>query len=447
MDGNGGRVMDEIIHDLGEKSRFLRILWCDNGNMIRSKALRTNDTEISEATVGISRAQQGVPVVYDGVAPDAPLDPVGEVYLKADISTIRKLPYATGNSLAIGDMFVDGSPWEYCPRNYLKRMIKLVWEEGLEIKAAFENEFYLLNRQEPLKCTENTAFASTNSMNLNNDVIMEIVEDLEAQDLIVEQYYAESGPCQHEITLHYDDALNAADNQILFRETVRGVASKHDRVASFLPKLFYDHAGSGCHIHISLWKDGVNILHDADEIFELSQTAHHFIAGILEHQSSLMAITTPTPNSYRRILPSSWVGKYGCWGFDNREASIRVVRESDGKIKHFEFKTSDATSNPYLSLGSIICSGVHGIHEKLRLPDPVQLDPALLEEEERSKRNIKDLPSSLDHALNSLSCDEVILNSLGDGLSKAYIAVKTEENRYLKEFCLGKEVNLLLDKY
>lgn len=439
--------MDELLHDLGEKSRFLRILWCDNGNMIRSKALRLNKTDISEAVVGISRAQQGVPVVYDGVAPDAPLDPVGEVYLSADISTIRKLPYASGNSLAIGDMYVDGSPWEYCPRNYLKRMVKLVRKEGLEIKAAFENEFYLLNKEKPLEYDENTGFASTNSMNLNYDVIMEIVEDLEAQDLIVKQYYPESGPCQHEITVHYDDALSAADNQIIFRETVRAVALKHDKVASFLPKLFYDHAGSGCHIHMSLWKDGVNILQDVDELFELSPSAHHFIAGILEHQSSLMAITTPTPNSYRRILPSSWVGKYGCWGFDNREASIRVVRESDGSIKHFELKTSDATSNPYLSMGSIICSGVHGIHEKLQLPEPVQLDPAQLDEDERSKRNIKDLPSSLDHALNSLSNDEVLLNSMGDGLSRAYIAVKNEENNYLKELCLGKEVKLLLDKY
>ena len=435
------------MHDLGEKSRFLRILWCDNGNMIRSKALRLNESDISEAVVGISKAQQGVPIVYDGVAPDAPLDPVGEVYLHADISTIRKLPYATGNSLAIGDMYVNGSPWEYCPRNYLKRMLKLVRNEGLEIKAAFENEFYLLNQDEPLECPENTAFASTNSMNLNNEIIMDIVEDLEAQDLTVEQYYPESGPCQHEITVHYDDALRASDNQIIFRETVRAVALKHDKVASFLPKLFYDHAGSGCHIHFSLWRNGVNILHDPDEIFELSPSAHHFIAGILQHQSSLMAITTPTPNSYRRILPSSWVGKYGCWGFDNREASIRVVREPDGNIKHFEFKTSDATSNPYLSLGSIICAGVDGIHKKLQLPEPVQLDPALLEEDERFKRNIKDLPSSLDHSLNSLSNDEVILNSLGDGLSKAYIAVKKEENRYLKELCLGKEVRLLLDKY
>jgi glutamine synthetase len=439
--------MGEKLEDLGERSRFLRILWCDNANMIRSKALRLHDDVVSEFVVGISRAQQGVPVVYDGVAPGAPLDPVGEVYLKADSSTIRKLPYVSGNSMAIGDMYVNGSPWEFCPRNYLKKMLKLAYEEGIEIKASFENEFYLLNRDEPLKCHENTAFASTNSMNLNNDIVMEIVDDLEAQGLSVEQYYPESGSCQHEITVRYDDALQAADNQIIFRETVRAVAMKNDKVASFLPKLFSDQAGSGCHIHLSLWKDGVNILYDPAEKFELSKMGHHFIAGILKHQSSLMAITTPTPNSYRRILPSSWAGKYGCWGFDNREASVRVVREPDGNIKHFEFKTSDATSNPYISLGSIICSGVDGINEKLILPEPVQLDPAKLREDEKAEKSIKDLPPCLADALNSLSKDGVIINSLGEGLSKAYIAVKTEENHYLKDLDLENEVKLLLDKY
>jgi glutamine synthetase len=440
--------MGKQLEDLGERSRFLRILWIDNANMIRSKALRLKvDDDVSEAVVGISRAQQGVPVVYDGVVPGAPLDPVGEVYLKADNSTIRKVPYAPGNSLAIGDMYVDGSPWEFCPRNYLRKILNLARDEGLEIKASFENEFYLLNKDDPLNCSENTAFGSTNSMNLNNDVIMEIADYLESQGLSVEQYYSESGPCQHEITVHYDDAMKAADNQIIFRETVRGVALKHGMVASFLPKLFADHAGSGCHIHLSLWRDGVNILHDPDENFELGNTAHHFIAGILEHLSALMAITTPTPNSYRRILPSSWVGKYVCWGFDNREASVRVVKEPDGTIKHFEIKTSDATSNPYLSIGSIIFAGLNGIKKKLSLPEPVQLDPAKLEEDERLKLNIKDLPSCVDDAIKSLSKDEVLMNAMGDGLSKAYIAVKTEENNYLKNLSLEEEVNLLLDKY
>ncbi len=439
--------MGEHLKDFTGESKFLRILWCDNANLIRSKALRLNNDNITQAVVGISRAQQAVPVTYDGIAPDSKLDPVGEVYLIADNSSIKTLPYVPGNSVAIGDMFLNGREWDCCPRNYLKKMVDLFTEFDLEIKASFENEFYLLNKDHPLECPENSAFASTNSMNLNNDVIMEIVDNLEAQDLTVEQYYAESGPCQHEITVRYDDALRAADNQIIFRETVRGVAVKHDRIASFLPKIFPDHAGSGCHIHMSLWRNGKNILHDPNERWELGLEANYFIAGILEHLNSLMAVTTPITNSYRRILPSSWAGKCRCWGLDNREASLRVVREPDGKIKHFEFKTSDATSNPYLSLGSIIRAGIDGLDKKLALPDPVQSDPAKMGENEMKAKNITELPSNPNDAIEFLQIDDVIINSMGEELSNEYIAVKMEEYKILKDMTVDEEIELLLDKY
>lgn len=440
-------MMGEQITDFTGKSKFLRILWCDNANLIRSKALRLNNNEYLKAVVGISRAQQAVPVVYDGVAPDSDLDPVGEIYLKADSSTIKILPYSPGNAMAIGDMYLNGVPWDHCPRNYLKKMINLASNIGLEIKASFENEFYLLNMDEPLECPENTAFASTNSMNLNNEVIMEIVNSLEAQDLTVEQYYPESGPGQQEITVKYDDALQAADNQVIFRETVRGVASNHGMMASFLPKPFPDHAGSGCHIHMSLWVDGENILHDPQEKWEISKQANHFITGIVDHINSLMAITTPISNSYRRILPSSWAGKYKCWGLDNREASVRVVREPNGTIKHFEIKTSDATANPYLALGSIIRAGIDGIDKDIELPEPVQSDPANMDEKERLKHDIKELPSNPKDSIKYLENDQVLTDSLGKGLSKAFIAVKREEWRILKDMDMEKEVDLLINKY
>lgn len=439
--------MGEVLDDCRAKSKFLRILWCDNANLIRSKALRLGDETISEAKVGISRAQQAVPVTYDGVVPNSSLDPVGEVYLIADCSTIKILPYAPGNAMAIGDMYLNGSEWECCPRNYLKKMIASAGKMDLNIRASFENEFYLLNKENPLDCKENTAFASTNSMNLNNEIIMEIVDALESQDLSVEQYYPESGPCQQEITVKYDDALQAADNQIIFRETVHGIASAYGMIGSFLPKIFPEHAGSGCHIHLSLWKDDKNIVHDPEEIWEISKMANHFIAGVLEHINSLMAITTPISNSYRRILPSSWAGKYKCWGLDNREACIRVVKEYDGTIKHFEIKTSDATANPYLALGAIIRAGIDGIVRKMELPEPVQSDPADMSDKERINHKIIDLPSNPLEAIESLENDNVLIDSLGKGLSNEFIAVKKEEWRILKGMDMDEEVDLLINKY
>ena len=231
-------------------------------------------------------------------------------------------------------------------------------------------------------------------MDLNHEIIMDIVDSIEAQGMVVEQYYPESGQGQHELTISYADALMAADNQVAFRETVRAVALKHGILSSFLPKIFPEQPGSGCHIHMSLWREGENITHDKNGMWELSKEARHFVAGVLNHLPALMAITTPTSNSYRRIQPHSWTGKYRCWGLDNREASIRVIREPEGVIKHFELKTSDATANPYLALGAIIMAGIDGLEKKLKLPEPVQLDPANLEDSERSELGIDDLPSN-----------------------------------------------------
>jgi len=389
-----------------------------------------------------------VPVTYDGVVPDSTLDPVGEIYLRADTSTLKKLPYAPGNIMAIGDMYLNDLPWDYCPRNYLKRMINLAAERDLNVKASFENEFYLLDDGLfSSECVEKTAFASTTSMNLNNNVIMEIVDSLESQEIVVEQYYPESGPCQQELTIKYEDALKASDNQVIFRETVRGVALKNGMLASFLPKIFSNFAGNGCHIHMSLWNNDKNIIHDPEEKWEISRLANHFIAGVLHHINSLMAITTPITNSYRRILPQAWVGNYKCWGLDNREASIRVIREPNGTIKHFEIKTSDATANPYLALGAIIRAGIDGIDKETELPDPVQIDPSNMDEKMRMKLNIVDLPSHPGEAIEFMENDEILINSLGEGLSKTYLAVKKEEWRILKVMDMEKEVDFLLNKY
>jgi len=438
-------VSDSTIFSKDDK--FLRIVWCDNANIIRSKALRVNSNTNSEFIIGISRAQQAIPVTHDGVVPDSPLDPIGEVYLKADTSTITRLPYSPGHLRAMGDMFYNGSPWEYCPRGFLKSMVEIVGNMGLEIKASFENEFYLLNENEFLESRDKTPFASTLSMDLNHEIIMDIVDSIEAQGMVVEQYYPESGQGQHELTISYADALMAADNQVAFRETVRAVALKHGILSSFLPKIFPEQPGSGCHIHMSLWREGENITHDKNGLWELSKEARHFMAGVLNHLPALMAITTPTSNSYRRIQPHSWTGKYRCWGLDNREASIRVIREPEGEIKHFELKTSDATANPYLALGAMIKAGIDGLEKKLKLPEPVQLDPANLEDSERSELGIDDLPSNPGQAVEKLENNEVLINAIGKALSMTYIAVKKEEWKIHKEMSMAQEVELLIDKY
>ena len=348
--------MTETIHELLEEShvQFVRILWCDNANVIRGKAVHAHRlAAYLEHGVGISAAQQAIPVMFDAPAPASGLGPVGEIRLVPDLETLVVLPYAPGHAQFIGDMVTEGNPWEYCPRHFLKRMIGEAERENLAVKAAFENEFYLLQTgTDQVVPADRTVFAATVSMELQREVIDAIAHALIAQGIVVEQYYPESGPGQQEISMLYTGALAAADQQIRFRETVRSVARQHLLRASFVPKLFADQAGSGCHLHLSLWRDGKNVVYDSANTGRLSSVASHFMAGILHHLPALMALSTPSTNSYHRIRPHCWSGAFRCWGFDNREAAIRVPTFPEPPSPtHFEFKTVDASANPYLALG------------------------------------------------------------------------------------------------
>ncbi len=431
-----------------EDIKFLRIVWCDNANVIRAKAVHINTIEDSNYSVGISNAQQGVPVTFDGVIPESGLGPVGEIHLKADISSFTPVPYSKGHGRVMGNMMANGSPWEYCPRDFLKRMIQKALKMGIEIKGAFENEFYLLNEFDGvIEPADNSPFASTYSMDKNIEIINEIVDTLVNQGMEVQQYYPEAGPGQNEITIKYADALKACDNQIAYRETVKAIASKNDLIASFLPKIFEEKAGSGCHLHLSLWNNNENILGDSKNEYGISEVGRHFIAGILNHLPALMAITAPIPNSYRRIKPNYWSGAFKCWGMDNREAAIRGISETDNIMKHFEFKVLDASSNPYIAFGAIIAAGLHGIKEKIELEEPVQENPGILTDEELKERNIIPLPSKLGNSIMELEKDNIILDAMGYNFSKAYIAVKKAELDALEHLELEEEVKLLLEKY
>lgn len=442
------KKIKKSLHEAGVK--FVRILWCDNANIIRGKAVHLEMlSHYFEHGVGISAGEQGIPVMYDAIAPDCGLAPVGEIRLVADWDSLTPLPYAPGHARVLGNMILDRQPWAFCPRNFLMEMIAAAKREGLEVKAAFENEFYLL-RQTPegIVPTESTVFAATQAMDINREVIDAIADALIAQKIPVEQYYPESGPGQQEISMRYADALRAANYQIVFRETVRAIARQHNLTASFLPKIFPEAASSGCHIHLSLWRDGENIVPDAQGAAGLSQTARAFIAGILHHLPALMAITTPSPNSYRRIRPHTWSGAFRCWGIDNREAAVRVPSDPEfGNPTHFEVKTVDATANPFLAIGAIIAAGLDGIKRHLELANPVNEDPGNLPIEQRTANGIDPLPTNLGEALENLRQNNVLLNALNPQLSQAFVAVRQAEWLAMKDWDLDAEVKLLLERY
>ena len=431
--------------------RFVRLLWCDNANVIRGKAFHTGFLEEHRHQgISIAIAQQAIPVMYDMVAPDSGLSPVGEAWLVPDWSTFNTLPYAPGHARVMGDMVRGGEPWSLCPRGFLKRMLAEAEAEGLQVLSAFENEFYLLRRESQLLGAivpvDETGFASTLAMDLNYAVINDIATALLAQGIPVERYYPESGGGQHEIAIRYTQALQSADWQIAFRETVRGVALRHNLRSSFLPKIFADQAGSGCHLHLSLWREGQNLMPGANG--ELSAIARAFVAGILYHLPALMALTTPSVNSYRRLQPHFWSGAYRCWGMDNREAAVRVPSNPNPPSPtHIELKTVDASANPYLALGATIAAGLEGIRRQRDPGKPVAIDPGRFTEVERQQLGIDRLPENLGAAIEHLSRNRTLQDALGKDLSQAFLAVRRMEWKALQGKTLEEEVKLLLERY
>lgn len=426
---------------------FVRLLWCDNANLIRAKAAHVNLLKDGFDGVGISAAQQALPVMYDAVAQDSGLGPVGDALLQPDWSTLQILPYAPGHAAVIGNMMWNNAPWEHCPRAYLRQQLAQLAATGYSLQAAFENEFFLLQKTETgYVPADQTTYAATSAMNQQRAFVLELSNALEVQGLSPEFYYPESAPGQLELGISYSDALSAADKQLIFRETARGLAQQHGYSACFLPKVIDNAAGSGCHINLSLWQEQRNVMADETHSSGLSQVGRHFMAGVLAHLPGLCALSIPTPNSYRRIKPQFWAGAYRSWGYANREAALRVTRGRRG-ANRFELKAADASANPYLALGALIAAGMDGIHKALELPPESTVDPELLSDQERQDMGIDLLPQTLAAALDALQQDDVLLRSLGSARARAYIAVKQTEWEALKDMSLADEVALLAERY
>jgi glutamine synthetase len=221
-------------------------------------------------------------------------------------------------------------------------------------------------------------------------------------------------------------ALQAADEQLLVRETIRAVATSQELVASLAPKPWPEQAGNGTHVHFSLWQGERNRFYDEG----LSDLALAFIAGVLDHLPGLCGLSAPSFNSYRRIAPGTWAGAFACWGFDNREAPVRVASPFAGAEEastNAELKTCDASCNPYLALGGLIAAGLDGVERGLELPEPVDVDPARLSDEERARRGIAPLPTTQAEALDALARDTVLTEALGPVLTESYLAVRRSE--------------------
>jgi glutamine synthetase len=342
------------------------------------------------------------------------------------------LPYAprTG-AMLVDQRALGGEPAPVDQRAFLRRMTDRLAGRGRRLQVAFENEFALaIDLDGSYVPIDSSLCFSTIGMTAAQDYADDLVEALEVQDIVLEQYYAELGPGQQEISTAHRPALQAADEQVLVRETIRGVAARHGLVASLAPKPWPDGAGNGCHIHCSLWDGERNAFHDAGAADSLSPEGRAFLAGVLEHLPGLCGLTAPSYNSYRRIVPHSWAGAFACWGHDNREAPLRLPSVFEGMEEastNIELKATDASCNPYLAVGGLIAAGLDGVERGLAPPAPVEIDPGTIPAHERERHGIGPLPSTQQECLRALEGDPVLTDALGPVLAQSYLAVRRSE--------------------
>jgi len=427
-----------------ESISLVWFLYADHGGIIRGKSATAPMLPARVVTgIGHSVAMMAMSML-DHLQPVDGMGPVGEIRIMPDPATFVPLPYAPGAGAMLADQVLpSGEPWGGCARTYLKQAIAAAAAEGYAVTAAFEPEF-TLGRREPdpaggpdrLVPNDDSLCYSATGFHLAHDYTMDLLGALTTQGLRPQHYYPELGHGQQEMTVRYTPALRAADNHVLYRETVRGTAFRRGLWASLAPKPIPDQAGNGAHLHISLRDvspdgraESRPAFYAADS-YSLSATGYHFIGGLLAHLPALVALTCGSVNSYRRLAPQMWSSAYTVYGMDNREAAVRICSPmSDDKAGsvNLELKPSDSSANPYLALGAVIHAGLDGIRRKLDPGEAVNVDPAVLTEDERRARGACRLPDSLGAALDRLQADTVLMDSLGDLRRRAYLAVKRSE--------------------
>jgi glutamine synthetase len=430
---------DQIVAQAQERGlQLVRFLYCDNGGVIRGKSTHVGAlARRMQSGIGLVKGMQSF-TSLDSLAPDATYGPVGEIRLVPDPETFVVLPYAPRSGQMLVNMVeLDHSPWALDPRAFLQRMVARAAGAGLAFDAAFENEFYLAYRTDDgyVPVDRSLCFSAI-GMESTEEVIQDIIAALTDQGLTVELSHPELGHGQQELSIRHAPAVRAADNQITYRQTVRAVAAGHGLVASLAPKPFADQAGSGAHLHWSVWdKDHrTNQLADSTAPDGLSPLARNAIGGVLAHLPGLLALTTPSVNSFRRLQPHYWSSAYTAWGLENREAAVRVPSrywDDEQGSANLELKASDASANPYISLGGVIAAALDGIERKLDPGQPFDQDPGNLSDAERKKRGVRRFPEKASEALDELEKDTVLVAALGAPLATEYLKVRrAEANAY-----------------
>jgi glutamine synthetase type III len=354
-----------------------------------------------------------------------------DMFARPDPATLIQLPWKPDVGWVVADLFIDGEPVEQAPRNVLKRVIGEAAEAGFEMKSGVECEFFLLTADgEEISDTgdrQAKACYDQQSLMRRYDVIAEVCDAMLALGWRPYQSDHEDAHGQFEMNWEYDNALVTADRHAFFKFMLKSVAEKHGLRATFMPKPFAHVVPSGCHAHVSLWRDRENLFLDEAGELGLSQLAYHFMGGVLAHAQSFVALTNPTVNSYKRlnapVLPTGAPLGPGAnaitYGGNNRTHLVRIPAPG-----RFEIRIGDGAANPYLLQAAYLAAGLDGVANK---SDPGRRLDIHMFEEGRSLTDLPRLPTNLLDSVRALDRAEVLRAKLGGGFIDAFVKLKLME--------------------
>lgn len=368
--------------------------------------------------------------------------PRSEYYGRADLSTLQAMSWMPGYARVVLDGHVAGLPFDVCPRQILRTQVARLAARGWTLNAGLEPEFFLLQKgaggadAEPGDTLDKPSYDSK-SLLRRRGFLEKLTAALDAGGLQVFQIDHEDATGQFEVNYHYADALRAADNFMLFKMAAHHIAEEENLIFSMMPKPFAERPGSGLHFHLSLADaDGQPVFashHDALGL-GLSDTAYHFMAGLLHHAPALTALCAPTVNSYKRLMcgeslsGTSWAPAFIGYGDNNRTTVARVV------YKRIEWRLPDSAANPYLALAGVIAAGLDGIERQLEAGAPVNRDIYEMSAAERRELGLAMLPQNLGAAVAALRADSVLGAALGTEFVEQFAALKSAEwNEYSQQ--------------
>ncbi len=425
--------------------RFIRLQFTDIFGTLKNVAITTSQLE---------KALEGK-CMFDGSSIEGFVRiEESDMVLVPDLNSFCMFPWRPSpNRVArlICDVYgTDGKPFQGSPRQVLKNVLADGARMGYTLNVGPELEFFLFHTDEEggptLRTLDNGGYFDMGPIDLGENARRDMVLTLEEMGFEIEASHHECARGQHEIDFKYSEALEAADRMMTFKITVKTIAQRHGLHATFMPKPIFGIAGSGMHLNLSLSDKTGNAFADPSDENGLSQTAYHFIAGVMKHIKGITAVTNPLVNSYKRLVPEYEAPVYIAWSAQNRSPLIRVPHAA-GAGSRVELRSPDPSANPYLSLALVLAAGLEGIRDKALPPGPVDGNIYEMTSGDRKRRKIGKLPSDLHEAIEEMKKDALVRTVLGDHIFGKYIEAKELEWSEYKTRVSHWEIENYLAKY